>query len=248
MSKKKHFLVFDSETTGLGRKAFIFDVGYVIATRNDIVLQRSFLVREIITNPRIMLGALFNEDWRAMMGGKLFQDYIPALHDGTMALHGWNDITAQMREDMAAHNVECLAAYNLDFDKRAIATTQHKICDGGKVLDYKPQLLCLWDFACSTVCNTNLYHEVARRMGPANGWITDANNVRTTAEKVYAYLSGNFDYIEPHTALGDALIEAELLQRFLAMKKTIPYDNPNLAHPWRRAQQIRGRLFDHSSN
>lgn len=246
MPNEKRFIVTDTETTGIGPRAIVFDMGYVIATRKRIILERSFLVREILTNPRIMLGAINDPNWRDMMGGKLFADYIPALHNGEMKLHKWRDITETMRDDMQTHNVECFAAYNMPFDTGAIAKTQQKICDGGRVLAYKPQLLCLWDFACSTVCNTALYHEVAHRMGKENGWITPANNVRTTAEKVYAYLSGDFNFTESHTALHDAQIETEILQRLLAKRKTIPYDNPNLSHPWRRAQTIRGRLFDRS--
>lgn len=242
MPKQKKFITLDTETTGLGRKAFVFDLGYVIATRRNVILERSFLIREVITNPRIMLGAIFDDHWRAMFGGKIFRHYIPAINDGSERIVSWRDATAQMREDMAAHGVDVLTAYNLDFDKRAMGHTQHFVCEGGKVLDYKPDLLCLWDFSCSTVCNTPLYHEVARRLG--GDWITDANNVRTTAEKVYAFLTGEHDFIESHTALHDAQIETEILQRLLAKKKTIPYNNPDLAHPWRRAQRLRGRLFD----
>jgi len=242
MAKQKTFLVADTETTGIGSKAICFDFGYVITTRTHILVERSFLIREIITNPSIMLGALFNEQWRAMMGGKLFSVYIPALHSHEMRLHSWRDVIEVLRDDMRTHNVEVFAAYNLDFDRRALGKTQHKIAGTGKVLEYKPQMLCLWDFACSTVCNTQLYHDVAHAMGKDAGWITEANNVRTTAEKVYAYLSCDHSFIESHTALHDAQIETEILQRLLARKKTIPYDNPNLSHPWRRAQQIRGRL------
>ena len=45
MPKKKHFIVTDTETTGLDNP-IVFDLGYVIATRDSIVLERSFLVRE----------------------------------------------------------------------------------------------------------------------------------------------------------------------------------------------------------
>jgi hypothetical protein len=60
--------------------------------------------------------------------------------------------------------------------------------------------------------------------------------VRTTAEKVYSYLSGNPDFIESHTALHDAQIETEILHRLLARKTPIPYNV--LDHmPWRKAQK-----------
>lgn len=239
--KAKVFMTTDTETTGIDRP-IVFDLGYVISTRKRILLERSFLVRETITNPGIMLGALFNKEWRAMMGGKLFSVYIPAIAEREMTLHGWNEITETMRDDMLTHGVDVFAAYNLPFDARAISKTQEKFCAGGKVLDYRPSMLCLWDFACSTVCDTRLYHDVCHSMPPESDWITPANNVRTNAEKVYAFLTAQYDFVEQHTALHDAQIETEILHRLLAKRKTIPYDNPNIGSPWRRAQTIRGRL------
>jgi hypothetical protein len=242
MANTKHFMVLDSETVGL-TKPFVFDVGYTITTRKEIKLERAFLVREILTDPRLMLGALFNDHWRAMFGGKLFRHYIPEIAEQNLRIFGWRDIVRQIREDMATYNVQVFSAYNLPFDSRALAKTQHHICEGGKILEYRPQLLCLWDFACGTVCNSQLYHDTARRLGEETGWITPAQNVRTTAEKVYAFLSGNFDFVESHTAIEDARIETEILHRLLAKKKPIPYDNPDIGSPWQRAQKIAGSLF-----
>lgn len=235
--KAKTFLVADGETVGLGKRAYIFDFGYVIATRAGIKIERSFLIREVITNPRVMLGAFFNEYWRGMMGGKIFSDYIPMIARHEARIYSWRDVVATMREDMRVHGVDVFVAYNLGFDMRALATTHSWIGHSGKILEYKPDLLCLWEFACTTVCNTRLYHDVARSHGVESGWITEANNVRTNAEKVYAFLTGNLDFVESHTALHDAQIETEILQRLLAKKKKIPYNV--LDHmPWRKAQVI----------
>lgn len=231
--KAKTFITLDTESTGLGRRALAFDVGYTIATRKDLILSRQFLIREILTDPRVMLGAMNNGDWRDMMGAKLFNAYIPALDASEFRLASWQEFTRTLRDDMATHSVDVFAAYNLPFDMRALAQTQAHILGAGKVLDYRPDLLCLWNFSASTVCQRPTYHKAAQQFG----WISDAGNVRTNAEKVYAYLTGNFDFIEKHTALDDALIETEILQRLLAAKKPIPYNE--LDHgAWRKAQQI----------
>ena len=240
--KEKVFLTADTETTGIGSKAIVFDFAYTIATRKRTILERSFLVRETITSPRVMFAAIADKRWRESFGGKLFRHYIPALNDDKLKLFSWSEIIGTLRDDMATYDVDVFAAYNLKFDMGALGKTQQMICDGGKVLSYKPDLLCLWEFACSTVCDTAMYHKVAREMGQDSGWITQADNVRTNAEKVYAFLTGNLDFIESHTALEDAQIETEILQRLLAKKKTIPYNV--LDHmPWRKAQTIRGRMF-----
>ena len=235
--KPKVFLIADGESTGLGGKAFLFDFAYVIATRKKVLCERSFLVREVLTNSRIMLSAYDSGDWRDMMGAKIFVDYIPMLDRNEARLYSWREIVETMREDMLTYGVDVFAAYNLGFDMRAIATTQKYVGLPGKVLEYKPTLLCLWEFACSTVCQSAMYHRVAREQGMRTGWITPANNVRTNAEKVYAFLSNNWDFVESHTALHDAQIETEILQRLLAKKKKIPYDV--LDHmPWRKAQMV----------
>jgi hypothetical protein len=233
MNKAKVFLVADGETTGVGSRAYLFDFGYVIATRREVLCERSFMVRDIVTNPAIMLGAYFNESWRAMMGGKIFSDYIPMLDSAEARLFSWREIVEILREDMHVYGVDVFAAYNLGFDMRAIASTNALLETGEKVLPYRPDLLCLWEFACTTVCNTPMYHRVAHDCG----WISEANNVRTNAEKVYAYLTQQLDFVERHTALDDAQIETVILQRLLAKKKTIPYNV--LDHmPWKKAQQL----------
>ena len=57
--KAKRFLIGDTETVGLKPVNFVYDFGYVIATRKEILLQRSFLITEIITDAKKMMGAYF---------------------------------------------------------------------------------------------------------------------------------------------------------------------------------------------
>jgi len=239
--RQKTFLVMDTETTGIASKAMVFDFAYVIATRTKILCERKFLIREILTNPRVMLGALYDRTWRDMMGGKLFHHYIPGLHSGELELFGWRDALQIMRDDVLTFGVDVICAYNLPFDLGALNKTHQRITEKNINLS-RFDLLCLWEFSCSTVCKEALYHQVARQQGQATGWITPANNVRTNAEKVYAFLSGDLNFVESHTALEDAQIETEILQRLLAKRKTIPYNV--LDHmPWRKAQQINGQMF-----
>ena len=234
--KEKRFMVTDTESTGLGSKAFVFDLGYVISNRKGKIFQeRNFLIREVLTNPRIMLGALYNKEWRAMMGGKIFHHYIPGLNDSTLKIYGWREALQIMRDDILTYDVNVFSAYNLPFDLGAMNKTHNMITE--KSLDFsRLDLLCLWEFACITVLRSRLYHDVAHKLGQDAGWITPANNVRTTAEKTYAFLSGDYGFIESHTALHDAKIETEILHRLLAKKTPIPY-NILQGFSWRKAQR-----------
>ena len=234
--KEKRFLVCDTESTGLASKAFVFDFGYVISNRKGkIFCERNFLIREVLQNPRIMLGALYNKEWRAMMGGKIFSHYIPTIASQEIKIVGWREAIEIMRDDIKTFGVNVFSAYNLPFDLGALNTT-HKMVTEKSMNFSRLDLLCLWEFSCLTVCRSRLYHDVCRENGKQDGWITPADNVRTTAEKVYAFLSGDHKFIESHTALHDAQIETEILHRLLARKTAIPY-NEVQGFSWRKAQR-----------
>ena len=72
------------------------------------------------------------------------------------------------------------------------------------------------------------YKEIARELG----WVSAAGNIRTGAEYAYRFCSGDFGFIEDHTALSDAVIETEIMAACYACKKSVPYGIMN-AQPWR---------------
>jgi len=79
MIKQKIFLTLDTETVGLPPKNFVYDVGYTIHNKaGEIFAARSFLVRDVITDPKKMMSAFYAK--------KIFSFYIPALDEGTMKL------------------------------------------------------------------------------------------------------------------------------------------------------------------
>lgn len=223
MIPAKKTLLFDTETKGLDRK-LVYDIGYVICNRHgDPDVIRRFLVREIITDPDIMRDAFYNR--------KIYTDYIPMLNASyTPLLADWSDILDTMRDDIAQHSVSIVSAYNLAFDMDAMRQTSAHI-GTGPVFSRRPDLLCLWVWSCQRIFNTNLYREVANR----EGWISPAGNYRTTAEHAYRFLTGCYDYTEPHTALEDVAIEAETFKRLHRKHKRIPY-NEIRTDAWRIAQ------------
>jgi hypothetical protein len=81
--------------------------------------------------------------------------------------------------------------------------------------------------------NSPLYHTIARQ----EDWITERQHVETKAENAYRFLTGDYSHITAHTALKDAQIEAVILQRLLAKKKRIPYNEIQVM-PWKLAQEI----------
>jgi hypothetical protein len=210
MPKQKVILVLDTETADLSGS--VYDVGYTIANKKgEIMKERNWLVKEVFTNGRRMMGAFFAK--------KVFSHYAPMLQEGKIRMEPWKYIVNCMRADYFAYGINVLAAYNLAFDRRVMRQTHAQFGDSAPIF---PALTALdiWRFACETKLNTRLYKEIAGYQG----WITENGNIRTGAEYAYRFCTGDFGFIESHTALSDARIETEILAACYAQHSKIPYN------------------------
>jgi hypothetical protein len=218
MIEPLRIMVLDSETADL--TGSVYDVGYCIVDRKGkSLVERNWLVLETFTNADKMMGAYFAK--------KLFTHYAGMLQTGKIALTKWSAIVDDMRWDCAKFKVNVLAAYNLAFDRRVMASTHH---DLGYVRPILPPMkqLDIWRFTCEAKLNTRIYKDLAHKMD----WVSEAGNIKTTAECAYRFCSGQWGFIEDHTALSDAKMEAELLAYCFRAGKKVPYnivDN----QPWR---------------
>jgi DNA polymerase III epsilon subunit-like protein len=211
-------MILDTETCDL--QGNVYDVGYTIANKNgDIVIERNYLVSEIFTDADKMIGAFYAK--------KLFTHYAPMLDVGEIRLNPWIDIVAQMKSDIIEYGVNIMAAYNLGFDRRVMRQTNDLLGDGFPICPDLKQLD-IWQFACETKLSQKQYATIARQ----NGWLSPKGNIKTGAEFAYRFVSGEFGFVEDHTALSDARIETKILAECFKQKKKIPYGIVNAA-PWR---------------
>lgn len=223
--RKNIYLVTDTECVGLTNKS-IYDIAWrVVDKHGKVFVERSFCVREVITNGKLMHDAFYAK--------KIFDHYIPRIADGTLTLKGWNDIRAIMLDDIATFDVNIFSAYNLGFDAQAIKHT-HSMLGNSKYLQAPIRLLDMWNLACHSILSHKHYINTAIK----NGWVSAKGNIMTSAEKAYAYIAGNADFIESHTALEDVMIETEILVRSLRQKKVKMYDKLN-SSPWKIVAQKR---------
>jgi DNA polymerase III epsilon subunit-like protein len=183
-----------------------------------ILTRKNWLVEEVFTDPDKMMGAFYAK--------KLFSHYAPMLDAGTIGLAPWSKIVSEMQIDVDAFGVNVLAAYNLGFDRRVMRQTNKRF-GLGPILPAM-DMLDIWQFACETKLSQARYKEIARELG----WVSAAGNIRTGAEYAYRFCSGDFGFIEDHTALSDAVIETKILADCYACKKSVPYGIVN-AQPWR---------------
>lgn len=220
--KKLSIMVLDTETCDLAGS--VYDVGYTITNKKgDILAARNWLVEEIFTDPKKMMGAFYAK--------KLFTHYAPMLEQGEINIVPWETIIQGMREDIAEYQVNVLAAYNLAFDRRVMQNTHALLGDGAPIFG-KVKQLCLWRFACETKLNQKTYKKLALEQG----WVSEAGNIRTGAEYAYRFCAGDWGFIEDHTALSDALIETEIMSKCFSARKRIPWDNIKDKYrgaPWR---------------
>lgn len=223
MIKPNTFLTIDTETCDLAGN--VYDIGWTIHNkRGEIRREFNALVLETFSDPRKMMGAFYAD--------KLFTHYAPMLERGEIVRMPWLDIVAQLRADIIEHDVTVLCAYNLAFDKRVLAQTHDLLGDGQKLLPRWVELLDIWRFACETKLNQATYKRLAR----AQDWVSDAGNIRTGAQYAYRFCSGDWGFIEDHTALSDARIETEILAECFRQKKRIPYGlakDKYGSQPWR---------------
>ena len=215
--QKRIVMVLDTETATL--QGHVYDIGYVIMTRRgEVLTENTALVRETFTDQRLMRTAYY--------GDKVFTEYMPRYRRGEIDIKPWAEIAAEMRRDALEYGVNTLAAYNANFDLRVMRQTNRML--GGQPILPPVKRLCIWHFVCRTLFQSATF----RRWAIERGYVSDAGNIRTSAEIAYRYLTGDWDFVESHTALHDAQIEAEILTRCFAQRKRIP-DNLLPRSPWR---------------
>jgi hypothetical protein len=69
--------------------------------------------------------------------------------------------------------------------------------------------------ACQTLLNTATYIKFAEK----NDLVSSADNVLTSAESCYKFLTKNIDFAESHTGLEDVKIEVEIMAKCFATHK-----------------------------
>ena len=226
MPNRNIILTLDTETADLSGN--VYDVGYIIHDRAGNELTRfNALVEEIFTQPKIMMGAFYAK--------KLFSHYAPMLDRGEVGMMAWSDIVDRLRSDIVEYNVTTIAAYNIGFDMRAMNSTHRALTDENKVLESPCKILDIWQFACETKLSQKSYANIAREMG----WVSPAGNIKTGAEFAHRYCSGDYSFIEDHTALSDARIETFIMAECFKLKKRVPYGKIN-GSPWRLVNKNAG--------
>lgn len=229
--KKEMYLVIDTETANSIEQPLPYDIGYAICDRyGNIVIERSFLVAEIFL------------DHKEMMKSAYFAEKIPQYWEdvkkGTREIKSIFNIRKQIKADMKEWNVKKVGAYNMGFDKRAL-NNLIRYCSKSFIRWFFPfgtEFFCIWNMACQVVLNSTSYIKFALQ----NGFISEKDNIQTSAEVCYRFLTKQIDFIESHTGLEDVRIEVEIMAKCFSTHKKMNKEINSAC--WRLPQKKRKEL------
>lgn len=174
--RKNHYLIIDTETAGEKEEGgnlvkHIYDIGYTIATKTEILVKRNFLVKEIFTDVDEMKKAYYYEKMPM---------YLEMLDQNKVSIKPFADIVKIIQQDVQAYNIKFIGAYNVNFDLNAfVETTQLIYPNKFKMLfeqtkngKWRPnaegffnkyiakkdlQVIDLWTMACLTLCSQKTF-------------------------------------------------------------------------------------------
>jgi DNA polymerase III epsilon subunit-like protein len=237
--RAKYYVILDTETTAscspeenIEKKVMeklVYDLGYTIANKKEIVLKRNYLVKEIFENEELMNNAYFASK-------KPIYDKMVA--EKKVEIKPFAEIIKILQNDIKETRAEVFGAYNVGFDLDAIMQTTNfifpkifkmffkKTSNGNFAPDTVKfcqtyvfrkdlEIIDLWTMACQTLCSQVTYQTYYLQE-------TEKGNIKSNAEIVYNYIEDlNGDFEEEHTALSDSIIETKILQRMLRLHKKL---------------------------
>ena len=229
--RKEKFLVLDCETCNTIEQPIPYDIGWAVCDKfGRIYEERSFVVSEVFCGMRDVMKSAYYAD-------KIPQ-YWEDIKNGTRQVLPMWKIRQIMREDLRNYKIKKVGAYNMAFDKRALNNLMRWVSKSWCRwwFPFGIEFFCIWSMACDTLLNRTSYIKFAIE----NGLISEADNVQTSAECTYKYITNKLDFVESHTGLEDVKIEVEIMAEcYRQHKKMERVINPAC---WRKVQRKRKEL------
>jgi hypothetical protein len=207
----KMYCTLDTETVGGASNPLgFYHLGGIIHNRKGKVYG---CFNYIVAN---MLPYVLEDDYAK----KNLYLYAEMIEQGTATLVANQEDAIRAVKGICDHfNVKTMTAFNSGFDY--CKTMCAELLEGREFID-------LWLMALETICYKKSYQVFCAESGRYN----KKGNCKTNAESVFAYLIGNPDYCEEHTALEDSKIELEIFKACIkSHKKFTPnthwFDSPN---------------------
>lgn len=228
MASKKYFLVLDTETCNSVEEPIPYDIGWAICDKKgNIYERRSYIVAETFCDMQdVMVSAYYAEK---------IPMYWEDLKTGKRKLQQMWNIRKAMLSDMKKYKVSAVCAYNMGFDRTALNNLIRYVSKSWARywFPFGTEYICIWNMACNHILNRTTYINFAEK----NGFISQKNNLLTSAECAYRYITDSLDFVESHTGLEDVEIEVEIMVECFRQKKALKKEiNPGC---WKVVQNKR---------
>ena len=236
--------VREMELTEIQRKniaiarPLIYDIGWrIIDAKGNIYSQHSFLIQETFFVPSVFNTAYYKEKRPLYMedlknGNIIVKNWNEAMEFLVSDLAHVSAVCAynamfDFKKALGFTDEYIMHLYSADFNNWEMK--QRRICkDIAEKVKYKNErffdsinfnfrgvdypMIDIWGEICRKEINTDKYRKTCLQ----ENWLTQSGlYFKTSAEKTFAYMTGNKDFEEAHTALADAIIESELLVKHL---------------------------------
>lgn len=210
--RRNYVLVLDIETANITEDALAYDVGFAVADKKGNIYEtHSYMVAEMFLDAYNK--PLMDTAYYAKKLPKYWKDYSV----GKRKLASILTIRRIVQQVMKKYDITDVFAYNANFDKSGLDRTVRYLTKS-KVRFFFPcgtKIHCIWHMATQVICQQKTYFEKAI----AHNWISEKGNLQTSAEVVFAYISGNPEFQEEHTGLEDVTIETKIMAKCFAQHK-----------------------------
>lgn len=231
MSRKNYFIVVDTETANTIEQPLPYDIGWVVCdSKGNIYERRSYVVAEIFLGMKDLMESAY------------YAEKIPAYWDdirsGKRIVKGMWDIRKAMMNDIKTYKIKNVGAYNMGFDMRALNNLVRYVSKSWKRwwFPFGVDYFCIWNMACNSILNRATYINFAEK----NGLISASDNIITSAECAYRYITNSIEFIENHTGLEDVEIEVAIMAECYRQHKKL--DKKINSACWRVVQRKRKEL------
>lgn len=195
-------IMLDTETANDLESPMMYDCGFaVIDLESGAIIERhSYVIAEVYLDKEFMSTAFFADK---------IPQYEMDLKNGTRRLVRLSTCKRILADTAKKYNAEYLVAHNARFDYRSTNGTQRYFtCSKYRYfLPYGIKVVDTLKMARNKYKKDEKYGEFCYK----NNFLTARGQRRYTAEILYRFLTDNVDFVEQHTGLEDAEIEAQIL-------------------------------------
>lgn len=229
MDKRIHYiLMLDTETANTiddnGKldmsNVLVYDIGWqVIDKQGRVYEKKSYVIEDIFFGMSDLMKS-------AYYAHKIPQ-YLEDIKSGKRKVERFYKMRLDLLDTMRRYNIKTVCAHNSRFDINALNITQRYLSKS-KYRYFFHYGTEIWDtlkMASDTIGKQKSYIEWCER----NDYMTKhaKPRPRLTAEILYRYLAGIYDFTESHTGLEDVEIETKIL-----------------AHCFRQHKKMRKKLYE----